>query len=114
MTPRAIDIHGLTEEVLEELQAKKWTKGLSEMLANFLNGRKDFPIVVHNEYYDHWKVLKPAFDRVGNSKGLPKKERWRCTKKLAKQKLTQDAYFLDAVLESCGMEPRDGDECHDA
>ena len=70
--------------------------------------------MAHNESYDHWKVLKPAFDRVDNVKNLPKKERWRCTMKLAQQKFIRDDYFLDAVLLSCGLEPREDDEPHDA
>ena len=83
-------------------------------MANFLTEHPDLPIVAHNESYDHWKVLKPAYDRVDNVKNLPKKERWRCTMKLAQQKFIRDDYFLDAVLLSCGLEPREDDEPHDA
>ena len=104
MTKRDLGIRG----------ALDWTKGECEKLVNFLNEHKDLPIVAHNESYDHWKVLKPAFEKVGKLEALPKTDRWRCTQKLAQQKLVQDAYFLDAVLESCGYDARDEDEPHEA
>ena len=92
----------------------KWSKGESEILANFLTQHPDLPIVAHNEWYDHWKVLKPAFERVGNLEGNPKAERWRCTLKFAKKKLNQDCWKLDAVVEACDVDPRDEDLKHDA
>ena len=36
MTKSAIDTHGLTEKELKKKDPKKWTKGASEILANFL------------------------------------------------------------------------------
>jgi DNA polymerase III epsilon subunit-like protein len=59
-------------------------------------------------------VLKPAFERVGNEKAIPKEERWRCTLKLAKQKLKLHFWHLDGVVESCDINPRDEDDKHDA
>ena len=82
-----IDTHGLTKEELRKRGAVQWTKAESEKLVAFLSKFPDLPIVAHNEAYDHWRVLAPAFERVGNLRALPKKDRWRCTLKLAKRKL---------------------------
>ena len=83
-------------------------------LANFLNEREDLPIVAHNVNYDLGKVLLPAFRNVGNMKGLPKKERWRCTKELADRKTKCVIKTLDEVLEHCGFSRREEDAAHDA
>ena len=59
-------------------------------------------------------MLASAFERVGNVKALPKQNRWRCTQKLAKQKLDILLYSLDGVLEGCGFEPREDGAYHNA
>ena len=41
------------------------SKGQVEILLNFLNERKDLPIVAHYVKYDRDDVLKPAFERLG-------------------------------------------------
>ena len=77
--PSAYGIHGLSKEKLKDLGANAWSKGCSDVLANFLNVHPNFPIVAHNVEYDLDTVLRPAFERVGNMARLPKPERWVCT-----------------------------------
>ena len=84
------------------------------MLANFLNLRPDYPIVVYGKKHDYGKVMKPAFERVGNLAKLPPEERWRDALDMAQRIPDLISYSLDEVLEQCGYERRDEDLNHDA
>ena len=71
--PGAYAIHGLSNDKLQDLGALEWSKGCSDVLANFLEIHPDFPIVAHNVQYDLDTVLRPAFERVDNTTRLPHK-----------------------------------------
>ena len=114
ITASATLVNGLTTEKLQSLGAHHWTKGKSDILAAFLNERKDLPIVAHSAKYDRDEVLGPAYDRVGNIKNLPDSSRWRCTFELSYRLPKSNARNLDEVLEALGMNPRKDDEPHNA
>ena len=64
MTDSALKIHGLDRDKLKSKGAKNISKGQLGILVNFLNERKDQPIVAHSVKYDRDKVLKPAFKKL--------------------------------------------------
>lgn len=84
MTDKAIKTHQLTRSILKERGAKKMSPGLLKILVNFLNVKKDLPIVSHNVDHDRNKVLKKAFNRMELLDLLPKDDRWECTFMMAK------------------------------
>ena len=112
--PEAYSIHGLSKEKLKDLGAVQWSKGCSDVLANFLGVHRDFPIVAHNVQYDLDTVMKPAFERVGNMARLPKPDRWVCTQELSRNIPGLLSHQLDDVLQHLGMQRRPGQGRHDA
>ena len=94
--------------------ARYWTKNSSDRLINFLRINHDYPIVVYGKKHDYWKVLRPAFERVDNIEKLPKSERVRGALNMASRLPNLDTYFLDDVLEKCGLDRRIEDAYHDA
>ena len=81
---------------------------------NFFKARPELPIVVYGKKHDYWKVLRPAFERVDNIKMVPKPERVICALDMASRLPNLDTYFLDDVLEKCGLDRRLDDAFHDA
>ena len=84
LTESAIKIHGLTKQRLKEKKARKWTKGESNKLVNFLKIHEDLPIVAHYIHHDRDTVLKGAFEKVNNVEQMPRNDRWRCTWEMCK------------------------------
>ena len=78
-TKSARRVNGFSMGKLKELGAKVFTPGASKILVNFLNQKKDLPIVAHNVKYDRDQVLTPAFKRVKTEGFLPPEGRWKCT-----------------------------------
>ena len=85
--------------MLKEKGAKEFTMSQSQILANFLNRERDFPIVCHNVRYDRDEVLRPAFERVNNLVALPHNDRWICTMKLAYQRTDLIPKFINKGLD---------------
>ena len=83
-----------------------------------MNKEKSFPIVCHKVRFDRDSILKPAFKKAGNPKGLPTNTRWQCTMNLADE--LPDVYTgkvkkgLDDLYEYFGLVARGPDAKHDA
>ena len=114
MTEKAIKTHGLTRELLKYKGAKKASEGQLKILLNFLNEKKDLPIVAHFAKYDRDQVLLPTFKRLGMEKMMPPVERWRCTFEEAERVPDVKIRDLDTLLEHFGFEARDEDVLHNA
>ena len=114
MTEKAIKTHGLTREFLKTKGAKKVSEGQLKILLNFLNEKKDLPIVAHFAKYDRDQVLVPTFQRLGIEKMMSPLERWRCTFELAERVPEVKIRDLDTLLEHFGFEARDEDVLHSA
>ena len=84
------------------------------MLLNFLNDKKELPIVAHHVKYDRDDVLKPAFDRLGIKNKLPKDDRWRCTFLMSERDPKIKQRSLDAILKHYRFKPRANKDHHDA
>ena len=81
---------------------------------NFLNEKKDLPIVAHHVKYDRDDVLKPAFDRLGIKSRMPKDDRWRCTFMMTAREPKIKKRSLDAILEHYRFKSRANTDAHDA
>ena len=78
-TQSAMNINGISRDKLKERGATEFTKHTSDLLMNYFDINKDFPIIAHNVEYDRDKVLIPAFKKVDNLARLPPNDRWKCT-----------------------------------
>ena len=81
---------------------------------NFLNEKRDLPIVAQNVKYDRDDVLKPAFDRLGIKSKLPNDRRWRCTYLMSERDPKIKVRSLDAILRHYRFKPRTKKDHHDA
>lgn len=107
MDKDAIKTHGLTREKLKAKKAKKISPGQVKILLNFLNVKKDLPIVAHCIKFDRDQVLKPAFKKLEMVDQMPEDTRWRCTLNMCDRVPDLDNMSLDGLLEYFGFEPRD-------
>ena len=118
ITKSALDTHKLTLEKLKEKNAKEYTREDSQELAEFLNREPNLPIVAHNVRYDRDSVLKPAFEKVGDLKNMPRDTRWVCTIKLADSRYdlvpSRINRGLDSLLEYLKLERREPGKAHEA
>ena len=88
---------------LQECSAVKWTHHQSKYISNFLLTHPEYPIVSHNMNEDRDDVLGPAFKKVGNIKGSPQKERWRCTRHLSLRIPELSERDMTSILKALGF-----------
>ena len=93
-------------KLLQERDAVKWTFWQSEKLSDFLHEQPDLPIIAHSVRLIKDKVIEPAFFLVNNVKMLPNNERWRCSRKLAKNIPHIDYQKIQKVIEALGFNPK--------
>ena len=83
-------------------------------MVNFLNVKKDIPIVAHKVKFDRDQVLRKAFMKLGIENMMPKKERWRCTLDMCDRVPDIFTRSLDECCKYFGLKGRDIEKTHNA
>ena len=99
---------------MREKNAIPMEKSRYKGFTDFINQRKELPIVSFNAMYGRDQVLIPAFKRI--KCGLMKKSlhRWRCAQEICKRTGNWRLWNLDEALEHFGFHRRPDDAFHDA
>ena len=83
-------------------------------MINFLNVKKDLPIVAHKVKYDRDKVLFKAFKKLGIENMMPKKERWRCTLVMCEREQEIISKSLEECVNHFNIKGRKDERLHDS